>query len=149
MDFGFVADPTALVKVSIDSANKRIYLQEQVYQPRLTTSEIGQLLERYVGKGLIIADSAEPRLIEELKQKGLNILGTQKGAGSVVEGITLIQDYELIIDPNSTNLIKELNNYAWSDRKSQTPIDAHNHGADGFRYACSYILKPKKDVFLF
>lgn len=149
LDFGFVLDPTALIKVCVDSSNKRIYLQEQIYNQRLTTSQIEHLLKRYVGNGLIIADSAEPRLIEELKQKELNIIGTKKGAGSVIEGIMLIQDYELIIDPDSTNIIKELNNYAWSDKKSETPIDAHNHAADAFRYAISYIIKPQKEIFFF
>ena len=149
LDFGFVADPTALVKVCVDSANKKIYLQEQVHEQRLTTSEIHKLVSRYAGKGLIIADSAEPRLIEELRQKEINIIGTEKGAGSIVEGIMLIQDYELIIDPNSTNLVKELNNYAWSDRKSQTPIDAYNHILDGCRYAIAYVLKPKQEYFFF
>lgn len=149
LDFGFVADPTALIKVCVDCANKNIYLKEQVYQQKLTTSDIKNLLKRYVGNGLIVADSAEPRLIEELKQKDLNIIGTKKGAGSVIEGIMLIQDYELIIDPESTNLIKELNNYAWSDKKSETPIDAHNHAADAFRYGISYILSPKNEYFFF
>lgn len=149
LDFGFVTDPTALVKVCVDSSNRKIYLQEQLYEQRLTTSDIYTKVSNFVGNGLIIADSAEPRLIEELKQKDLNIIGTKKGAGSIIEGIMLIQDYELIIDPNSTNLIKELNHYAWSDRKSETPMDAYNHLADSFRYAISYVIKPQQDYFFF
>lgn len=133
-DFGFSVDPTTLVKVSIDKANKRIYAQELLYKPKLNTSEIYTENVRYCGqRGLIVADSAEPRLIEELRSRGLNIRGIDKP--KIVDRIALVQDYELIIDPNSINLIKELNNYVWHDKKSQTPIDDYNHALDGLGYA--------------
>ena len=90
---------------------------------------------------LIIADSAEPRLIAELKAKGLNIKEATKGQGSVTHGITLLQDYDLIIDPNSIDLHKELNNYSWLEKKSKTPIDDFNHAIDALRYAVSYQLE--------
>jgi len=133
-DFGFSVDPTTLVKVSIDKANKRIYAQELLYKPKLNTSEIYTENVRYCGqRGLIIADSAEPRLIEELRSRGLNIRGIDKP--KIVDRIALVQDYELIISPDSINIIKELNNYVWHDKKSQTPIDDYNHALDGLGYA--------------
>jgi len=149
VDFGFSVDPTAIARVSIDKANKRIYIQEVCYKTRMTTSDIYTELARHAGNGLIIGDSAEPRLIEELKQKGLNILGAVKGQGSISAGIALMQDYELIVDPNSTNIIKELNNYVWSDKKSNTPIDAYNHILDGIRYASTYHLTKYEEIFFF
>ena len=133
-DFGFSVDPTTLVKVSIDKANKRIYAQELLYKPKLNTSEIYTENVRYCGqRGLIVADSAEPRLIEELRSRGLNIRGIDKP--KIVDRIALVQDYELIISPDSINIIKELNNYVWHDKKSQTPIDDYNHALDGLGYA--------------
>jgi len=133
-DFGFSVDPTTLVKVSIDKANKRIYAQELLYKPKLNTSEIYTENVRYCGqRGLIIADSAEPRLIEELRSRGLNIRGIDKP--KIVDRIALVQDYELIVSPDSINIIKELNNYVWHDKKSQTPIDDYNHALDGLGYA--------------
>lgn len=137
-DYGFSIDPTTLVKVSLDKSNRKAYLKELVYKQGLSTDDIYNLNRHYAKEGLIIGDSAEPRLISELKQRGLNIKGATKGQGSVTGGISLMQDYELIIDPDSTNLIKELNNYAWSDRKSGTPIDMHNHILDGVRYIFLY-----------
>jgi phage terminase large subunit len=141
-DFGFSIDPTTLVQVSIDKANKRIYAKEHLYKPGLNTTEIYQYNLRFCGNNnLIIADSAEPRLISELKQRGLNIKGVDKP--KIVDRIALMQDYELIIDPSSTNLVKELNNYVWHDKKSETPIDDYNHLLDALGYAVwNYIGKP-------
>ena len=115
----------------------------------MTTSEIAVINERYCGKELIIADSAEPRLIDELKAKGNNIKGAVKGQGSVSAGIAIMQDYELIIDPESINLIKELNNYVWSDKKSNTPIDAYNHICDAARYAITHEITNRNEYFFF
>jgi phage terminase large subunit len=139
-DFGFSIDPTTLIQTSIDKTNKRIYIKELVYKAKLTTSEIFELNQRYCDNQLIIADSAEPRLIHELRIRGNNIKETIKGAGSVTAGLSLMQDYELIIDPDSTNVVKELNNYTWSDKKSDTPVDAFNHAIDALRYAVYFQL---------
>lgn len=148
-DFGFSIDPSTLVQVCIDKARKKIFTKECYYRPKLTTSEIAALMKHHAGNGLIYADSAEPRLIDELATHGLNIKPTEKGAGSITAGIAALQDYELIIDPDSTNLVKELNNYVWSDKKSNTPIDAFNHLLDALRYASYPTLKPQKEHFFF
>jgi phage terminase large subunit len=132
-DFGFSVDPTSLIKVSIDKSKKRIYAKEYLYKTSLTTSDIYNENLRYCNRSLIVADSAEPRLIQELKSRGLNIKGIKKP--TIIERIALVQDYELIIDSESSNLIKELNNYVWHDKKSQTPIDDYNHLLDALGYA--------------
>jgi phage terminase large subunit len=139
-DFGFSQDPTSLVETYIDTTKKIIYAKLHVYKPGLTTSEIAQLNYKFAQDRLIVADSAEPRLIAELKAKKLNIVPTIKGADSVKYGISLIQDYDMVIDENSIDLIKELNNYCWLERKSETPIDKFNHGLDALRYAVAYQL---------
>ena len=139
-DFGFSADPTTLVETSIDKTNKKIYLKLHYYKQGLTTSQISELNKRFAQDNLIVADSAEPRLITELKVNN-NIVAAIKGQGSVTYGIALLQDFDLIVDPESTELIKELNNYCWLEKKSATPIDAHNHALDAIRYAVSYQLE--------
>jgi phage terminase large subunit len=139
-DFGFSADPTTLVETSIDKVNKKIYIKLHYYKQALTTSQIAELNKRFAGSSLIVADSAEPRLISELSVSN-NIVPTIKGQGSVTYGIALLQDFDLIIDEGSTDLIKELNNYCWLEKKSSTPVDKYNHAIDALRYAVSYQLE--------
>lgn len=147
-DFGFSNDPTTLVECNIDAANKKIYINERYSLQALTTTQIHQLNRQHCLDSLIVADSAEPRLISELQSLGLNIVPTIKGQGSVTYGIALLQDYDLIVTPESINLIKELNNYCWLEKKSNTPIDAHNHLIDALRYAVSYQLEnPNKGTY--
>jgi len=139
-DFGFSNDPSSLVKTSIDKQNKVIYVQLCFYQPKLTTSEISVLNKKFAADHLIVGDSAEPRLINELS-KDCNIVPAIKGQGSITFGISLLQDYDLVITEDSTELIKELNNYCWLEKKSQTPVDNFNHAIDALRYAVSYQLQ--------
>ena len=140
-DYGFAADPSTLVEVNIDSTNKRIYLKECFYLQRLTTSQISELNLKHARGGLIIGDSAEPRLLSEIKAKGCNVRPSIKGPGSITYGISLLQDYDIIVSPDSTNLIKELNNYSWLEKKSNTPIDKWNHLIDAVRYAVGFQLQ--------
>jgi phage terminase large subunit len=140
-DFGFSNDPTTLVQTSVDKTNKKIYLKLHLYQAGLITSEIININKRIAGNSLIVADSAEPRLIREIKLSGVNIIEAVKGQGSVTHGISLLQDYDLIVDADSIDLHKELNNYCWLEKKSNTPIDNHNHAIDSIRYAVSYQLE--------
>lgn len=140
-DYGFAADPSTLVEVNINTSTKTIYLKECFYLPRLTTSQIAELNLKHAKNGLIVGDSAEPRLLNELKAKGCSIKPSIKGQGSVTYGISLLQDYDLVVSADSTNLIKELNNYRWLERKSNTPIDNFNHLIDAIRYAVGYQLQ--------
>jgi len=140
-DYGFAADPSTLVEVNINTSTKTIYLKECFYLPRLTTSQIAELNLKHANSGLIVGDSAEPRLLSEIKAKGCNVKPSIKGQGSVTYGISLLQDYDLVVSPDSTNLIKELNNYRWLERKSNTPIDKYNHLIDAIRYAVGYQLQ--------
>ena len=140
-DYGFAADPSTLVEVNIDSTNKRIYLKECFYLQRLTTSQISELNLKHARGGLIIGDSAEPRLLSEIKAKGCNVRPSIKGPGSITYGISLLQDYDIVVSPESTNLIKELNNYRWLEKKSNTPVDNWNHLIDAVRYAVGFQLQ--------
>ena len=146
-DYGFSNDPTTLVQTNIDKENKLIYVKLCFYQPKLTTSDIATLNTKFANRDLIVGDSAEPRLISELTRNN-NIVAAIKGQGSITYGISLLQDYDLIIDEESTDLIKELNNYCWLEKKSQTPIDKFNHAIDALRYAVSYQLQnPNKGEY--
>lgn len=141
LDFGFSVDPSALIEGAIDKTRKIIWFKEHLYKKGLTTSQIYDACIRKVGRNLIVADNSEPRLITELKTKeqGLNIVPTIKKKGSILSGIALMQDYQIIIDSNSINLIREFNNYSWKLTGS-IPQDDWNHGIDACRYLCQYLL---------
>lgn len=147
MDFGFSVDPSTLVGVRIDKDRKQIELKEYLYKPELTTSDLFSIGQRVARGSLIVADSAEPRLIAELRQRGLNIVPAIKGPGSINAGIALLQDYDLIIDEGSENLQRELNNYAWLEKKVM-PMDKFNHLIDAVRYAVYYQLeRPNRGTY--
>jgi phage terminase large subunit len=147
-DFGFSIDPTTLVEVAIDKNKRKIYVKEHLYKPKLTTSEIATINKQVCGGNLIIADSAEPRLIAELQSQRVNIQPTEKGAGSITAGIALMQDYEIVLEPNSLNIAKEFNNYIYSDKKSGLVIDNFNHAIDAIRYNVFYHLSnPSKGQY--
>ena len=141
LDFGFSVDPSALIEGAIDKTRKIIWFKEHLYKKGLTTSQIYDACIRKVGRNLIVADNSEPRLITELKTKeqGLNIVPTIKKKGSILSGIALMQDYQIVIDSNSINLIREFNNYSWKLTGS-IPQDDWNHGIDACRYLCQYLL---------
>lgn len=142
LDFG-VTDPDALVKVAVDRKAKRIYWKEELYKNDSSTDELADLVnERVVINKLIVADSQASRTIKDLRNKGLNIVGHVKNR--IVDDIKAIMGYELIIDPKSSNLAKELNNYIWLDKKGEIPIDAFNHLIDAARYKTMHVLKPYK-----
>jgi phage terminase large subunit len=146
-DYGFSIDPTTLIKCAIDRANKTIYVQEYLYKAKLTTSEIAAENKRYAGNALIIADNAEPRLIAELKSQGCNIRGIEKP--KIIDRIALLQDWTIIVHPDSINIIKELNNYVFHDKKSQTPIDAFNHTLDPIGYVLWDVIgKPNRGKYV-
>lgn len=134
-DFGFSIDPTTLVKIAINKKHKKIYIKECFYKAGMNTNDIYLANMAYAGlHAEIVADSAEPRLISELKSRGLNMVNAIKGPGSVTAGIKLLQDYEIVIDPSSVNAIREINNYVWHDKKSGVPVDTFNHIWDPVRY---------------
>jgi phage terminase large subunit len=147
-DFGFSVDPSTLVEVAIDKTKNIIYIKEHLYKAKLTTSEIALINLSVAGKNLIVADSAEPRLISELKARGCNIIATEKGSGSITAGLALMQDFLIVISDDSINTIKEFNNYVYSDKKSGLVIDDYNHIIDAIRYNVFFNLSnPNKGKY--
>jgi phage terminase large subunit len=138
MDFGFSIDPDSLTEVAIDKRKRKIYLKEHIYKNGLKSQELAQIVLDKVGDMLIIADSSEPRLIADLRHLGVNIKPVKKG--TIESGITRMQDFELVITPESTNIAKELNNYVYADKGSKLYHDSWNHSIDGIRYNVIYHL---------
>ncbi len=142
LDWGFTNDPTAVVKVF--KYNSELYLDELLYQTGLTNSDIiNNLKSNGVDKKiLIVADSAEPKSIEDLKRGGFNVEGANKGADSIRNSIDIIKRYKVNVTRKSTNIIKEKNSYKWK-KGTNEPEDNNNHAMDAFRYvALNIINKP-------
>lgn len=150
LDFGFVNDISALVASLIDNTNKRIYIFREWGDTNKTNEEIASIITSLgFAKSVIIADCAEQKSIEELKRKGIaRIRACSKGKDSILHGIQLLQQYEIIIHPSCQGVITEFENYSWQkDRKTNEyinkPIDSFNHYLDALRYSIQILNKPK------
>lgn len=143
-DYGFKIDPDTLVKVAIDKKRKLLYVDECFYAKGKSNSTdvLYELNKSHIHNfnDIIVADSAEARLISDLADKGLNIIECIKGAGSVSAGITNMLGFKIIVTPRSTNIKKELKNYVWNDKKAGIPIDDYNHTIDAIRYIFRWLL---------
>lgn len=143
MDYGYTNDPTVLASVYRDEEN--IYIEEHLYRTQMTTQDIHDfLVDKGFDRSLIYADSAEPRLNDELRRMGHNIHPSLKGKDSVNAGIDLLKRYKIHVLSSSTNAVQEFRNYKWQEDKTgkliNTPVDANNHVIDSCRYATYSLL---------
>ena len=151
LDFGYTNDPTAFICALVDQDTKELYIFDEHYEKAMTNSEIAAMI-KYKGyaKEVIIADSSEPKSIEEIKRAGvMRIKGAAKGKDSILNGIQLIQDYKIIVHPKCENTILELSNYVWDTKDGvmiNKPIDDYNHLLDSLRYGMERIKK--KDLYI-
>jgi phage terminase large subunit len=147
LDFGFTNDPTALVGVY--RYNGKLLVDELIYRTGMLNKDIIKEMSNInINRNVTIwADSAEPKTIEELRQNGFNIKPVSKGADSINFGISILQEFELMITQNSTNVIKEMRSYVWDKDKTgaklNKPIDNYNHAMDALRYFAMMELKKK------
>jgi phage terminase large subunit len=144
LDFGYAADPTALIGAW--GVGDDLYLDEILYQTGMTNDEIGKFIkEQGIGREKIIADSAEPKSIEEIYRMGINIHGAWKGPGSIAAGIDKLVRRKVFITSRSLNLLKEFKNYKYKQDKNgkilKDPVDMWNHGIDASRYIFSHNKK--------
>jgi len=142
-DAGYTNDPSTLVSVYQKEHN--LYIKEHLYQTMMTTLDIhNKFRETGITKQQIYFDSAEPRLIDELRRMGWNIRPSLKGKDSVNAGIDLLKRYKINITSSSNNAIQEFRNYKWREDKTgkltNIPEDKNNHIIDAVRYATYSIL---------
>lgn len=148
MDVGYVQDPTALV--GIWKAGSKLIVNEHIYKKGLITAEIIEMMKGNVGeRDIVIVDSSEPRLIDEIKRGGFPLArGVKKGKDSIQWGIDLVKQYQIVVTKSNTNLIEELYSYEWQDDGNggvtNIPVDANNHLLDAMRYGVMEQLNAKK-----
>ena len=146
LDFGFSIDPTALVGVW--KAGDTLFLQELMYERGLVTSDIVDRLKRLsFNREEIWCDSAEGRLIEEIYRSGLNAKPVKKGPDSITFGISVMKNFNIVIDSKSQNLINEMYSYQYATDKhgytTDKPEGGLDHLIDAARYGCMMRLSLK------
>lgn len=153
IDWGFTNDPTTVIKVF--RYNGEIYIDELLYQTGLTNADIISKLNNLgvTRFNSIVADSAEPKSIEDLNRGGFNVEGAKKGADSIINSIDTLKQFKINITRNSTNTIKEFRSYKWAtDSSGKTinkPVDFNNHAIDAIRYvALNKINKDSDRIIL-
>jgi phage terminase large subunit len=142
-DFGYTNDPTTTVSVYKKDYN--LYIKEHIYQTQMTTVDIHNKWRQIgITSEPIYCDSAEPRLIDELKRMGWKARPSIKGADSINAGIDLLKRFKIYIHKDSHNCIQEFRNYKWQEDKSgklmNKPVDKNNHLIDATRYATYSVL---------
>jgi phage terminase large subunit len=137
LDFGFSNDETAMIEAGVQ--NGEIWVNELIYETGLTNPDISQRINDLSLKKnvVIVADSSEPKSIQELKNLKQYVEGAVKGQDSVRHSINLLKQYKINVTANSVNLIKELKSYKWKQKDGQNlnePVDKFNHLLDALRY---------------
>lgn len=140
IDFGYTNDPTAIVKVgyAVNADDEEcLFIDEICYRTRMTTGDICDALRPYRNM-TIDAESADPRLIDEIHKSGARIYPVKKGTGSIEAGIARMQTFRIFVTARSLNVLKEFRNYTYAQDKEgrwlNIPIDAYNHAIDAVRY---------------
>lgn len=136
IDFGFTNDPTAIVNVAVEG--NTLYIDEAVYLTDMLSTDIIRALKQYCGGMKTIAESADPRLVQEIYRAGIDIHPVKKFPGSIEAGLSKMSEYKIAVTKRSANVIKEFRNYTWSRDKEgkwlNKPIDMYNHAIDAVRY---------------
>lgn len=138
-DFGYAADPNALIKIHLDKKRKKLYVFDEWYQAGMTDDELTRVAKKFFGREIFICDSAEPKTIDYLAINNLNAVPAVKGADSINRGIRFLQGYEIIIDVRCQHFKNEIEQYHWQEDKDGNamakPVDEYNHLIDALRYA--------------
>ena len=147
LDFGYSNDPTAIT--AIYYYNGGYVLDEIVYQKGMSNQDIANTLKAYQDK-IVVADSAEPKSIDEIRKHGINIVPSEKGPGSVNQGIQLVQEQKILYTKRSYNIASEYRNYLWIRDKDGKILNkaehGFNHAMDGIRYFFQNHLKNRRDT---
>ena len=141
LDFGFSADPAALICTHYDRKKKTIYIFNELYETGLTNDKLAELANDILGEDMVVCDSSEPKSIAELQMYGTRAAGAIKGKDSILHGIQWLQQHTIIIDKTCVNTVNEFSKYCWKSGRDglavspARPLDRDNHLIDALRYA--------------
>ncbi len=149
LDFGYSNDPSALI--AIYEYNGGFILDEEMYQKGMTNKQISDVIKNMpIPQTLVIADSAEPKSIDEIKMHGVTIIPASKGPGSVSQGIQFVQGQRMWVTKRSVNIIREYRNYLWKTDKNgiilNIPQHEFSHSMDSIRYGLNDYISPSNVI---
>ena len=154
LDFGYVHDPTAIICSIIDESTKEIWIYDNYADKGMTNEDIfKKLQEMEINSARVVCDNADQKSIEDLRRLGAKrVVPCSKGKDSILNGISLIQEYHIYVNPNCSGVEEEFLNYTWvKDKKTgeyiNKPIDKFNHYMDAFRYSVMDAIQNKKASF--
>lgn len=153
LDYGFAVDPLAFVAMHYDAARQSLYIFDEIYQQKLTNRQAAEKIRQKAGHGRIIADSAEPKSIAEMRGYGLRVDGAKKGPDSVDYGVRWLQNLaHIYIDRHrAPNTYREFISYEYEHNREGQFISAYpdkdNHAIDAVRYACEPLTRRKNFRF--
>lgn len=149
LDFGYTNDPTAIV--AVHKYNGGYILDEKLYRKGMLNKQIADAILNF-DQALVVADSAEPKSIDEIMSFGVSILPSTKGQGSLLRGIQHVQAQRISVTKRSVNLIKEYRNYLWMTDKEgkiiNQPESGFDHALDAIRYALESLNPEQKSIKL-
>jgi phage terminase large subunit len=148
LDFGYSNDPSSLVAVY--KYNDGYVLDEIFYQKGLSNRQIAEQIKAQETDVTTVADSAEPKSIDEIRGYGIDMMAVKKGADSVRSGIQFVQDQTIFVTKRSTNVIKEYRNYMWKTNTAgevqNVPDHLYSHAMDGIRYAFTLEMRNEDQI---
>ena len=151
IDWGFSRDETAMVEGRLFEG--KLYLRQRIYKTKMTQDEIYNEIQIIAGREPVCCDNSEPRMISHLQSKGLTMLPTKKYAGSILDGIRLMQSVPLVLHSDSTDLINEIQGYRWKKVNGvlvDVPSDRQrDHLLDSARYLCLDKLQTNSGKYSF
>lgn len=146
IDFGYTNDPTAII--ALYYYNGGYIIDELAYQNGLVNKQIADIVKAQEKNAITVADSAEPKSIDELRLEGITVVPSKKGQGSILQGIQFVQGQQVSMTKKSINVIKEYRNYVWITDKDgkiiNEPDHLFSHSMDAIRYAINAINNPNK-----
>lgn len=153
LDFGYTNDPSAFNISYVDKVNKRIFIYDGFYEKGLSNAEIADKIKQMLAhKHITTADSSEPKSIDYIRAKGVNIQPAQKGQDSINAGIDFLLEYEIIVNAHLVEFMNEFNNYCWAVDKegkaTNKPVDDFNHFIDSLRYAVERVRIGQEITFI-
>jgi phage terminase large subunit len=151
LDYGYTNDPTAFIAMAVNTMDKILYVYDEHYEKKMQNSDIAAMIvKKGFQKERIRADSAEPKSNDDIRRLGISrIQPAAKGKDSILNGISRLQEYKMIIHPDCKNTIMELSSYIWDTKNEEAknkPVDNNNHLMDAMRYAMQDVIyfKPEK-----